>query len=126
MNKENAWITVLIISPPGRWRSSLGVLLYANAEINAVHQADDYAAGLQALAETHPNIVLLDGDLPDEECWLALEQIRRAQPQVRCVILAHASAQEQRAVNSGADGVLQVGFSGETLYAMICSLSQQR
>lgn len=118
-------VAVLIISPPGRWRSSLCVLLHANAEINAVYQADDCAAGLQMLAKTHLDIVLLDGGLPGEECWLALEQIRHSQPQVHCVILAHDSAQGQRAVNCGADRVLQIGFSGETLYAMIRDLSQR-
>jgi DNA-binding response OmpR family regulator len=125
MNKENARISVLIISPPGRWRSSLCVLLHANAEIIAVYQADGYAAGLQAFAENHPDIVLLDGGLPGEECWLALEHIRQcSQPQVCCVVLAHDSAQEQRAVNGGANGVLQVGFSGEALYKMVHTLTQ--
>jgi DNA-binding NarL/FixJ family response regulator len=125
MSRENARLSVLIISPPGRWRSSLCVLLHANAEIDTVHQADDCTAGLQTLAEAHSEIVLLDGGLAGEECWLALEQIRHAQPQTRCVILAHDSAQEQRALNSGADGVLQVGFSGESLYAMIRGLHQK-
>lgn len=124
MNRVNAQISVLIISPPGRWRSSLCVLLHANAEINAVYQADDCAAGLQMLAKTHLDIVLLDSGLPGEECWLALQQIRQIQPRVRCVVLAHDSAQEQRALHSGADGVLQVGFSGETLYATIHKLNR--
>jgi DNA-binding NarL/FixJ family response regulator len=126
MNRVNAQLSVLIISPPGRWRSSLCVLLHANTEINAVYQADDCAVGLQALAETHSDIVLLDSGLPGEECWLALEQIRHTQPRVRCVVLAHDSAQEQHALHSGADGVLQVGFSGEILYATIHSLRPSR
>ncbi len=119
---DDSHIYALVIGPPGRWRSSLCVLLQANPEINAVYQAGNCIAGLQCIAEIRPAIVLLDSRLPGEECWLALSHIKRAWPQVRCVILAHDSSQEQRAVKSGTDAVLQVGFSGETLYTTICSL----
>ena len=112
-------VSALVVGPPGRWRNSLCVLLQANPEIVAVHQADDYANALQGFAETPPAIVLLDCGLPGEEAWQALEQIQRGWPQTRCVILTHDSTQAQRAEQSGADAVLQVGFSGETLYAAI-------
>lgn len=109
----------LVIGPPGRWRNSLCVLLQATPEIVAVHQADDCADALQWFTESLPSIVLLDCGLPGEDAWQALGYIKRAWPQVRCLILAHDSTQAQRAEKSGADAVLQVGFSGETLYATI-------
>ena len=111
--------SALVIGPPGRWRSSLCVLLQSAPEISAVHQADDHTVALQWFAKTQPAIVLLDCGLPGEEVWLTLQHIKRAWPQVRCLVLAHDSAQAQRASKSGADAVLQVGFSGETLYATI-------
>ena len=112
-------ISALVIGPSGRWRSSLCVLLQATPEISAVHQADDGVAALQCIAKIQPALVLLDCELPGEEAWLTLGHIKRAWPQARCVILSHDSAQAQRAEKSGADAVLQVGFSGETLYATI-------
>ncbi|MBI5842519.1 MAG: hypothetical protein HZB19_20715 [Chloroflexi bacterium] len=95
------------------------MLLQATPEISAVHQADDRAVAEQCIAANRPAIILLDCELPGEEVWLTLGHIKRTWPQVRCLILAHDSTQAQRAANSGADAVLQVGFSGETLYATI-------
>ncbi len=112
-------VSALIIGPPGRWRSSLSVLLQANPEISAVHQADNSVIGLQCVAEAQPVIVLLDSGLPGDECWWMLAHIKRAWPKVRCVILAHDSAEELRALKSEADAVLQIGFSGETLYKTV-------
>jgi len=114
-----SYVSVLVIGPPGRWRSSLCVLLQATPEISVVHQADDRTVALQYIAKIQPSIILLDCELPGEEAWLTLQHIKRAWPQVRCLILAHDSTQAQRAEKSGADAVLQVGFSGETLYAAI-------
>jgi DNA-binding NarL/FixJ family response regulator len=119
LGMELAHASALIIGPPGRWRSSLSVLLQATPEIEAVHQADDPAAALPWIAENRPALILLDGGLPGEACPLALQQIKRTWPQVRVVILVHDSAQAQRAANAEADAVLQVGFSGETLYATV-------
>ncbi len=119
---EDLRVSALIIAPPGRWRSSLCVLLQANPEIGAVQQADDGLAGLRYITQAQPLIVLLDGGLPGDECWLTLKHIKRAWPEVRCVILAHDSAEEQRALTSAADAVLQVGFSGEALYTTVSSL----
>ncbi len=116
---EASRTSAVVIGPPGRWRNSLCVLLQATPEIVAVHQADDCADALQWFAETQPSIVLLDCGLPGEDAWQALGYIKRTWPQVRCVILTHDSTQAQRAEKSGADAVLQVGFSGETLYATI-------
>jgi DNA-binding NarL/FixJ family response regulator len=109
----------LVIGPPGRWRSSLCVLLQSAPEISDVHQADGLTAVAQWFAKPQPAIVLLDCGLPGEEAWTILQQIKRAWPQARCLILTHDSTQTQRAAKSGADAVLQVGFSGETLYAII-------
>ena len=84
-------ISALVIGPPGRWRSSLCVLLQAPPEISAVHQADDRMAALQCIATTQPAIILLDCGLPGEDAWQALGHIKRTWPQVRCVILTHDS-----------------------------------
>ena len=122
---EASHSSALVIGPPGRWRNSLCVLLQATPEIVAVHQADDCADALQWFTESLPSIVLLDCGLPGEDAWLALGYIQRAWPQVRCVILSHDSAQAQRAEKSGADAVLQIGFSGETLYTTIREILDQ-
>jgi len=116
---DTSHISALVVGPPGRWRSSLCVLLQAIPEINAVHQADDCTIALQCIAEIRPAIILLDCELPGEAAWSTLQHIQRAWPQVRCLILTHDSTQAQRAADAGADAVLQVGFSGETLYTTI-------
>ena len=111
--------TVLIIASPGRLRDGLRVLLRASAAIAQIVQADDLPSGLQQIAQSPPDLVLLDADLPDGQTWEAVRQIRQQWPECGCVVLAHTTHQERLARLNGATAILPDGFSTEALFTII-------
>ncbi len=114
---------ILVIAPPGRLRDSLLVLLQASGQVSLAGQADDGPAGLCWLAERIPIAVLLDADLPDGQAWWALRWIKNKWPQLPCLVLAHTHAQECQARVDGAEVVVQVGLSSETLFNALDELA---
>ena len=113
--------SVLIVAPPGRLRDGLRVLLRAVPQIGHTVQADDALAVLRAV-EHSPALVLLDADLPGEEAWTVLRQIKAQWPQTRCIVLVNNGQQSQIAHVHGADTVLAKGFTVTTLTAIVANL----
>ncbi len=79
-------------------------------------------AARQMLTEHSPALVLLDADLPGDEAWTVLPQIKAQWPQTRCIVLANNGQQSQMAHVHGADAVLAKGFTVTTLTAAIAKL----
>jgi DNA-binding NarL/FixJ family response regulator len=71
------------------------------------------------VVEQQPLVVLLDTNLPGEQGWGVLEQIKVQRPHTRCLVLADSVRQRQTAWAAGADGVLLKGFSTAELFAAI-------
>jgi len=113
--------SVLIVAPPGRLRDALQVLVRAVPQIGHTVQANDALAVLSA-AELSPALVLLDADLPGNEAWTVLRQIKAQWPQTRCIVLANNGQQSQIANVHGADAVLAKGFTVTTLTAIVAKL----
>ena len=113
--------SVLIVAPPGRLRDALRVMVRAVPQIGHTVQANDALAVLSA-AEHSPALILLDADLPGDEAWTVLPQIKARWPQTRCIVLANNGQQRQMANAHGADAVLARGFTVTTLTAAVASL----
>ena len=110
-------LVVLVIAPPGRLRDSLRVLLRA-ADVAHILEADTFQAGLSALAQAQPALVVLDpGGLVDDVGHL-LRQLRH-NGHGRCLVWAHTAEQERQARRAGADGTLAPGLSSEALRAIL-------
>jgi DNA-binding NarL/FixJ family response regulator len=111
--------SIFIISPPGLWRESLLVLLQASDQVVVAGQADDGSTAQLWLAAHIPSAVLLDADLPGGEAWEVLQCLKRQQPSIYCLVLAHDFHQERQARADGANQVLLAGFSAEALFAAL-------
>jgi DNA-binding NarL/FixJ family response regulator len=116
--------SIFIIASPSPWRESLLVLLQASSNVVVAGQADDGSAARLWLAAHAPAAVLLDADLPGDEAWEVLRCLKRQQPSIYCLVLAHDFHQERQAQMGGADQVLLAGFSTEALFAVIKKISE--
>ncbi len=69
-------VAVLIVAQPGRRRDSLQAVLKTISRLKIIGQVNDDPAALQLIIAHPPAIVLLDANLPDDQAWIALKQIK--------------------------------------------------
>jgi DNA-binding response OmpR family regulator len=88
-----------------------------------VRTARDGRSGLAAAQEFHPDVVLLDGELPDIHCSVVAEALRASPATHKTVLLAiGGSAAEQtreRMIKAGVDHYLVKPAEPEHLLALI-------
>jgi len=109
-------LSVLVITPDGRLRAGLSVLLKSNHEIALVRQAADDETGRQLLLERQPDVIILDAGLPDGRAWPLLAYIKAVIPHGRCLLLVHSSPQKEQAKLAGADAILADDFTANNLF----------
>ena len=119
----NGDISTLVAARPGRVRDGLQALLAAIPQIEMIGQADDGASALKSVVEHRPALVLLDTNLPGNEAWVVLRQIKAQWPQARCLIMSDSGQQRRAAKAAGADGMLLKGFLAAELLTAIRELN---
>ena len=108
-------ILALIVAAPSPLQEGLLALLTTSNQISAVIVAEEASLALRMVKDHHPNLVLLDGYLPQAQA--VLEQIKNQWPQTGCIVLVGSVEQEQ--AFKEADEVLVEGFSPSRLIATI-------
>jgi DNA-binding NarL/FixJ family response regulator len=97
-------IRILIVSEIRLYREGLALLVGAHDGVKAVDGVADIAGAARAISELRPDLVLLDGAMPD-----SVEHVRaivRADPAARVVVLG-ASEREHEVI-----GYAEAGVSG--------------
>src|SRR5262245_49218816 len=100
-------LRILLVDDHAVVRSGLKVLLEAH-QMNVVGEASDGFAAIAEAARLSPDVVVMDASLPRISGIEATEQIKRAQPETKVLVL---TAHEERAylslfLNAGASGYL--------------------
>jgi DNA-binding NarL/FixJ family response regulator len=108
-------ILALIIGASSPLQDGLLALMTTSDQISIVFVAEEASLALRMVKDHHPNLVLLDTDLP--EAQMVLEQIKNKFPKTRCIALL-GSGQQEREVKE-ADAVLIEGFSPSQLLTTI-------
>jgi DNA-binding NarL/FixJ family response regulator len=80
-------IRVLLVDDHELVRMGLRSLLERRADVTVVGEAGTAAAAVQAAAQLHPDIVLMDIRLPDGSGIVASREIRSADPAIRILFL---------------------------------------
>jgi len=115
----------LIVTHRESLQNGLQALVMSIPQIDIVGQVDDGSRALEIIREHHPDLVLLDTNLPNGEEWQVLGQIKTLWPEIRCIVLADDVSQQQRARILGADVVLLKGFPpaklAETIEAIVAT-----
>lgn len=117
-------IRVLIVDDHALMRSGLKALLGSCPDIEVVGEAGDGNAALKLIAETSPDVVLLDVSMPYMGGLECVRLIRRDHPGVRVILLTmHEDARYlQDGVAAGAAGYVMKKSADEVLYQAIRSV----
>jgi DNA-binding NarL/FixJ family response regulator len=123
-------IKVLIVDDLPHVRQGLVSLLLlasrnAHPTLEVVGEAQDGREAVHQAQTLHPDVVLMDLEMPVLDGYAATRQIKAEQPGVRVVILSiHAGPEEEaRARAAGADGFVVKGASYQALLDAILGQS---
>jgi DNA-binding NarL/FixJ family response regulator len=116
----------LVVAKPGHLWNGLQSLLRTLPQIEIIAETQNPTVLLKIGTEMHPELVLLDASLFDEDAWTAVTKIKAEWPHIHFVVLVDDDLQRQIAQVAGADLVLPKGFPAAKLVALIEDLLSQR
>ena len=114
-------IRVLIVDDVERVRQDLRTFLTLTGNIEVVAEAGDGSEAIRLVEALHPQVVLMDLEMPVMDGFEATRQIKAFQPSCRVIALTiHAGENEQQtAMQAGADDFIVKGASLERLLESI-------
>ena len=97
---------VVLVDHVAELRSLLAELLSVDRDFVVVDQAGDGPAALRVVAQTKPDLVLMDWNTPGVRVSAAVPEMRRSSPSSAIVVLSEPGVAdvEKRALGAGADG----------------------
>jgi DNA-binding NarL/FixJ family response regulator len=118
---EQDLIHVLIVDDMPQVREDLQVLLQLSNEIEVIGEAGDGKEAIRLAELLHPDVVIMDLEMPGMNGLQATQEIIRRQLASRVVILSVHSEKDdiERAMQAGADAFVQKGSSYTTLIESI-------
>jgi len=118
MSQTSKRIRVVIVDDHLMVRRGLHVLLEEMEEMELVGEAADGAAALRLLEEAHPDVVLMDIQMPGMDGIETLRRIRRIWPHIAVLILTTYNEDDLmiQGLRAGACGYLLKDASMETLH----------
>ncbi|HEX4728389.1 MAG TPA: response regulator transcription factor [Jatrophihabitans sp.] len=116
-------IRVLLADDHRMVRAGLRALLANAADVSVVAEAADGAQAVQAVADSAPDLVLMDLSMPVLDGIAATRAIRAGHPAVRVVVLSSFDDQDRvrQALQAGAIGYVLKDCTPEQLLAAIRS-----
>ncbi len=121
MNAPNDSIKILLVEDHAVVRTGLRLLLESRPDLEVVGEAADRTATLSLVESKHPNIVLLDVDLGEENGLEFLSDIYQVGPKVKVILLTamRDDALYEHAVGLGALGIVHKETAAEVLIQAI-------
>jgi two-component system, NarL family, response regulator len=121
-------IRILIADDHELFREGLRVVLDLRADFEVVAEAANVAETVAAHARHHPDLTLLDLQMPDGTGIDALKTIRKTQPDARVLMLTTYDGDEDihRAMTAGASGYLLKSIPSKQLEAAIRAVIEGR
>jgi two-component system response regulator NreC len=114
-------VKVLVCDDHELFREGVKALLRAEPEIEVIGEARDGRRALESVASLHPDVVLMDMEMPDLNGLEATRRIRQLEPSVKVLILTMYAEDElvARCLDAGAAGyVLKDVPASQLVYAI--------
>ena len=116
-------VSVLIADSRAHARSAMRLLLAQEPDVVVMGEAADMDTAVSAIAACHPDVVLLDWELPGKSPGQngdsAVGGLRAASPELFVIALSGLPEARQEALAAGADAFVSKGDPPEKLLAAI-------
>jgi DNA-binding NarL/FixJ family response regulator len=113
-NQTKQKIRVMLVDDHAVMREALRKIINAEGDLAVVAEADGGRAAIEVVGHTKPDIVLMDGSMPEMNGMEATRQLKQLQPSLKIIglTLYEEAAYLEEMVAAGASGyVLKTGAS---------------
>lgn len=114
-------LRLLIVDDNPRARDGLSAFLSTQNGLQVISEASNGEEALAEVESQHPDLVLMDLQMPVMDGLQATRIIKQRWPQVKVIILTIYSEGESPARQAGADGFLVKGCSSEEMRETLCA-----
>lgn len=119
IQQTNRQTRVLIVDDQRPTRQGLKAVLTLSPQVEIIGEAADGQESVDLVAKHHPDVVLMDVQMPVMDGLEATRHIKSRWPEVRVVVLTMHANYRTRALAAGADAFLIKGCPSEMLRAAI-------
>ena len=116
---------VLIADEKQKIRFALRLLLEREPELSVVGEADDVESLMAQIEISHPDMVLLNWELPNIEGENALHSMRKVYPNVEVIVLSGRPEAKKAALAAGANAFISKGDPPERLLAEVTNFDRR-
>ncbi len=117
------YLSTIIASVPGIMAQSLRAMMESLPPVQVVGMAAGCLSALQMVRDTQADLVVIDSNLPIEDVYMLLQQMKREGLPARSIVLAATRSHAQRARAAGADIVFRRESSTRQLSALVANLA---
>ncbi len=112
-------VSALILAEPGPMREGLWELVSAMPQVKLIGAVADEYEAIQIVKKKHPVLVIFENHFNQGEERSVIHEIKTADPDVICVVMARDVEQSKNATDAGADSVQMTGIPAGELYRKI-------
>jgi two-component system nitrate/nitrite response regulator NarL len=124
MSENSRCISTMLVSRPGIMQQSLRSALAACREIAVVATAGDGLTALQQVTLHHPELLVIDSNLLDEEAESLITAVKNEYPNTCYLVFIRSRQQEMPLRSLGADIVTLRDLSAQQLQTLVARLAQ--
>ncbi len=110
---------VLIADEKQKIRFALRLLLEREPDLSVVGEAEDVESLMAQIEISHPDMVLLDWELPNTNGENALHSMREVYPNMTMIVLSGRTEVKKAALAAGANAFISKGDPPERLLAEV-------
>ena len=123
--KEENLLKILIVDDSAAVRDSLCSILSPHADFKIVGEAEDGLDAIDKANYLHPDVILIDAQMPGMDGAEATRHIKERFPKIRILLLTVHTSYIEEAVAAGADGYLMKDCGREELCRAIREVGQK-
>lgn len=114
-------LKVLLVDDHDGLRSSLASFLKKQQGVELIGEAANGVSAIEQTEKLHPDLVLMDHDMPECDGFKATREIKMRAPNTRVVILSGEAGESYRTMawRSEADGFIDKGSMKKDLVALM-------
>jgi chemotaxis response regulator CheB len=115
---------VVLVSTPGLVQQATASILASCPEVDIVASAPGALSATSVVAQTHPDVLLLDATLAEEEMSALLGWVKANSPAVQCIVMTVSSRQREKFLERGADFAFhRADFAAQLRNALNCAVT---